>query len=39
VYVEQPQGFEIEGEEEKVYRLRKILYGLKQAPPMHGMEI
>jgi transposase InsO family protein len=32
VYVEQPQGFEIEGQEEKVYRLKKALYGLKQAP-------
>jgi Reverse transcriptase (RNA-dependent DNA polymerase) len=31
VYVEQPQGFEIEGEEEKVYKLRKTLYGLNQA--------
>ena len=26
VYVEQPQGFEIEGQEEKVYRLKKTLY-------------
>jgi Reverse transcriptase (RNA-dependent DNA polymerase) len=32
VYVEQPQGFEIEGEEENVYKLRKALYRLKQAP-------
>ncbi|GJZ28589.1 retrovirus-related pol polyprotein from transposon TNT 1-94 [Tanacetum coccineum] len=32
VFVEQPQGFEIQGQEEKVYRLRKALYGLKQAP-------
>ena len=32
VYVEQPQGFVIQGEEEKVYKLRKSLYGLKQAP-------
>lgn len=31
VFVEQPQGFEIKGEEEKVYKLRKALYGLKQA--------
>jgi len=30
--VEQPQGFEIEGQEEKVYRLKKTLYGIKQAP-------
>ncbi|XP_049410533.1 uncharacterized mitochondrial protein AtMg00810-like [Solanum stenotomum] len=32
VYVSQPQGFEISGQEEKVYYLRKALYGLKQAP-------
>ena len=32
VYVSQPEGFEINGKQEKVYRLRKALYGLKQAP-------
>lgn len=32
VCVSQPQGFEISGQEEKVYHLRKALYGLKQAP-------
>nr|GEW41050.1 retrovirus-related Pol polyprotein from transposon TNT 1-94 [Tanacetum cinerariifolium] len=32
VYVNQPQGFEVEGKEEKVYKLEKALYGLKQAP-------
>jgi hypothetical protein len=32
VYVEQPQGYEIPGQENKVYRLKKALYGLKQAP-------
>ena len=32
VYVNQPPGFEIKGQEGKVYRLRKALYGLKQAP-------
>lgn len=32
VYVDQPQGYERKGEEEKVYKLRKALYGLKQAP-------
>ncbi|XP_047320336.1 uncharacterized mitochondrial protein AtMg00810-like [Impatiens glandulifera] len=32
VYVVQPQGFNVEGEEEKVYKLKKALYGLKQAP-------
>ena len=32
VYVAQPLGYEVEGKEDKVYRLRKALYGLKQAP-------
>lgn len=32
VYVSQPKGFEIRGEEEKAYMLHKDLYGLKQAP-------
>lgn len=32
IYVRQPQGFEVAGEEERVYRLYKALYGLKQAP-------
>ena len=32
VYVEQPEGFIVKGEEQKVYRLKKALYGLKQAP-------
>ena len=32
VYVEQPEGFVKEGEEDKVYLLKKALYGLKQAP-------
>lgn len=32
VYVAQPQGFEISGQEGKVYQLKKALYGLKQAP-------
>jgi hypothetical protein len=32
VYVEQPAGFVVKGEEEKVCRLKKSLYGLKQAP-------
>lgn len=31
VYVNQPQGFVIDGNEEKVYKLKKSLYGLKQA--------
>jgi hypothetical protein len=32
VYVEQPAGFVVKGEEEKVCRLKKDFYGLKQAP-------
>ena len=32
VYVEQPQGFIIQGKEKKVYKLRKAMYGLKQTP-------
>lgn len=32
VYVKQSPGYEIEGQEDKVYKLNKALYGLKQAP-------
>ena len=32
VYVTQPEGFEVKGSEEKVYKLKKALYGLKKAP-------
>ena len=32
IYVEQPAGFVVQGEEDKVYKLKKALYGLKQAP-------
>ena len=32
VYVEQPQGYVVQGQEDKVYRLKKDPYGLKQAP-------
>ena len=32
VYVEQPPGYEVEGQEHKVCRMKKALYGLKQAP-------
>ncbi|WVY89497.1 hypothetical protein V8G54_035011 [Vigna mungo] len=32
IYVKQPNGFVIKGQEEKVYLLKKTLYGLKQAP-------
>ena len=39
IYVEQPQGFFVQGGEEKVYRLKKSLYGLKQAPRVWYNEI
>jgi hypothetical protein len=32
VYVQQLEGFIMEGEEVKVYHLKKALYSLKQAP-------
>ena len=32
VYVTQPPGFEVKGQESKVFKLQKALYGLKQAP-------
>ena len=32
VYVEQPEGFEVQDRETHVCRLKKALYGLKQAP-------
>ena len=32
VYVEQPKGYEVRSEADKVYKLNKALYGLKQAP-------
>ena len=32
IFVEQPEGFVVQGKEEKVYLLKKALYGLKQAP-------
>jgi hypothetical protein len=32
VYIEQPQGFEVEDRKTHVYKLKKSLYGLKQAP-------
>ena len=30
--MEQAEGFQVQGEEDKVYHLKKALYGLKQAP-------
>ena len=32
VYVSQPEGFVVNGKEDKVYRLKNALHGLKQAP-------
>nr|KAJ0197644.1 hypothetical protein LSAT_V11C700377180 [Lactuca sativa] len=32
IYMKQPKGFVIPGNEHKVYKLKKSLYGLKQAP-------
>jgi hypothetical protein len=32
IFVEQPEGFIVQGHEEKVYKLNKALYGLKHAP-------
>ncbi|XP_022717659.1 uncharacterized protein LOC111276111 [Durio zibethinus] len=39
IYVEQPEGYVNEGEEDKVYLLKKALYGLKQAPRACTMEL
>jgi hypothetical protein len=32
VYIEQPLGYKVKGQEDKVLKLNKALYGLKQAP-------
>jgi hypothetical protein len=32
IYMEQPDGFVVKGQESKVCKLLKSLYGLKQAP-------
>ena len=32
IYMEQPEGFIVPGQEKKVYKLVKSLYGLKQTP-------
>eukprot|EP00253_Pinus_taeda_P036060 PITA_36060 len=39
VYMTQPPGFKIAGQEQKVRRLAKALYGLKQAPGAWYMKI
>lgn len=32
IYMEQPEGFKVDGKENFVCKLKKSLYGLKQAP-------
>ena len=32
IYMEQPEGFEVQGKQKLVCKLKKSLYGLKQAP-------
>ena len=32
IYMDQPEGFQVKGQEDKVYKLKKSIYGLKQAP-------
>eukprot|EP00253_Pinus_taeda_P004535 PITA_04535 len=39
VYMTQPPGFKVAGQEQKVYRLVEALYGLKQAPRAWYMKI
>ena len=35
IYMQKPEGFEEEGKDKLVYKLKKSLYGLKQAPSTH----
>lgn len=35
----QPEGFQVRGKENKVYKLKKALYGLKQAPKAWNTKI
>ncbi|KAL4011046.1 hypothetical protein IC575_028092 [Cucumis melo] len=39
VYLEQPPGYSVKGQEYKVLKLKKTLYGLKQAPRMWNSRI
>lgn len=39
MYVTQPEGFEIKGSENKVYKLKKTLYGLRQTPKAWNKKI
>ena len=38
IYMDQPEGYVIKGQEHKVCRLLKSLYGLKQAPKQWHMK-
>lgn len=39
VYVDQPQGFIVKGEEDKVLKINKALYGLKQSRRIWNMTV
>ena len=39
VFVNQPEGFTVTGEEHKVYKLKKALYGLRQAPSAWNIKL
>ena len=39
IFVEQPEGFQVPGSEDKVYKLHKALYGLKQAQKLGIAEL
>ena len=39
VFMKQPEGFEVKGKEQMVYKLKKSLYGLKQAPRCWNMTL
>ena len=39
IYMRQPTGYEIEGKEHMVYKLKKALYGLKQAPRQWNIKL
>ncbi|CAL1405650.1 unnamed protein product [Linum trigynum] len=39
IYVEQPPGYIVEGQEDKVLKLKNALYGLKQAPRVWNSRI
>ena len=39
VYVVQPDGFVVKGQEDKFYKLKKALYGLRQAPRAWNLKL